>query len=278
MTQEEWFQTYSFYEMLEGIHDKLSERKLRLYACGCCRRVWHLLDAPSTQRVVEISEKIADGKVTLDDLEGAVISAEEASQLIPRPLGPISHASRQNKASFCSTYCAYTAAVCCAYHPRISRSVASAHGMDEYWRVVATSVAGDVYLAAGWEATRNYYVHQRVGMSEKEGTQDEHTIREAAHDHESQQLRSLLRCVVGNPFRPVTIDPACLTPTVLALAQSAYDNRCLPSGHLDNDRLAVLADAVEDAGCDNSDILNHLRSAGPHVRGCFALDLLLEKE
>jgi hypothetical protein len=69
-----------------------------------------------------------------------------------------------------------------------------------------------------------------------------------------------------------------LAPIVLALAQSAYDYRIMPSGELDPARLAVLSDALEEAGCDDADILNHLRAAGPHVRGCWALDLLLGKE
>lgn len=86
-----------------------------------------------------------------------------------------------------------------------------------------------------------------------------------------------LRDLVGNPFRPVTIDPAWLTPTVATLAQSVYDERIMPSGELDPDRLAVLSDALEEAGCDNADILSHLRSPGPHVRGCWAPDLLLGK-
>jgi hypothetical protein len=88
----------------------------------------------------------------------------------------------------------------------------------------------------------------------------------------------LLRCIFGNPFRPDSLDPAWLTPTVLNLAQSAYDERSLPSGHLDTDRLAILSDALEEAGCDDADILGHLRGAGPHVRGCHVLDLLLSKK
>jgi hypothetical protein len=77
----------------------------------------------------------------------------------------------------------------------------------------------------------------------------------------------LLRDIFANPFRPVSIQPAWLTPTVVSLASVAYEERNLPSGELDNSRLAVLADALEDAGCANADILGHLRSAGPHVRG-----------
>ena len=64
---------------------------------------------------------------------------------------------------------------------------------------------------------------------------------------------------------------------MVALAQAAYDERELPAGTLDTTRLAVLADALEEAGCVQADILGHLRGPGPHVRGCWAVDLLLRK-
>jgi hypothetical protein len=85
---------------------------------------------------------------------------------------------------------------------------------------------------------------------------------------------ALLRDVFGNPFRPATLDPRWRTPDVAALAGPAYEERALPAGTLDPARLAVLADALEDAGCADTDLLDHLRSAGPHVRGCWAVDLL----
>ena len=91
-------------------------------------------------------------------------------------------------------------------------------------------------------------------------------------------MMAILRCIFVNPFRPVSLDPAWRTPTVTALATATYEERILPAGTLDPDRLAVLADALEEAGCDNADILAHLRGPGPHVRGCWVLDLLLEKE
>jgi hypothetical protein len=94
---------------------------------------------------------------------------------------------------------------------------------------------------------------------------------------ERVQQKTIVLDIFGNPFRPVILDSSWLTPTVLSLAQSAYDNRQLPSGTLDNDCLAVLADALEEAGAGGA-ILEHLRSEGPHVRGCFALDLLLDME
>jgi hypothetical protein len=85
----------------------------------------------------------------------------------------------------------------------------------------------------------------------------------------------LLQEVFGNPFRPVTPDPAWSTPQVVALAQAAYDQRELPAGTLDTARLAVLADALKEAGCTDADILNHCRRPGVHVRGCWVVDLLL---
>jgi hypothetical protein len=90
----------------------------------------------------------------------------------------------------------------------------------------------------------------------------------------------LLRCIFGNPFRPVTLDPAWFAwndGAVRKMAQAAYDQRAMPSGHLDAARLAVSADALEDAGCGQAEILAHLRCPGPHVRGCWVIDLLLGK-
>jgi hypothetical protein len=94
---------------------------------------------------------------------------------------------------------------------------------------------------------------------------------------ERAEQAELYRDLFGNPFRPVSLAPAWLTPAVMKLAQAAYDNRLLPSGLLDNAGLAVLADALEEAGCTHADILSHLRGPGPHGRGCHVVDLLLGK-
>jgi hypothetical protein len=64
----------------------------------------------------------------------------------------------------------------------------------------------------------------------------------------------------------------------VALARAAYDERHLPSGHLDPARLLVLADALEEAGATDARLLGRLRSAGPHVHGCHAVDAVLGKE
>jgi hypothetical protein len=94
----------------------------------------------------------------------------------------------------------------------------------------------------------------------------------------------LLRDIIGPaPFRPLPPLP----PSVRAwndgfiekLATAIYEERSLRSGQLDPHRLAVLGDALEEAGCTDPDILGHLRQQGAvHVRGCFVVDLLLGRE
>jgi hypothetical protein len=89
-----------------------------------------------------------------------------------------------------------------------------------------------------------------------------------------QAPAALLRDVFGNPFRPLPqVNPAWLAwegGTVPKVAQATYDERAF-------DRLPVLADALEDAGCTDADILGHCRISGDHVRGCWVVDLVLEK-
>jgi hypothetical protein len=102
--------------------------------------------------------------------------------------------------------------------------------------------------------------------------------RQIAGASEAEPQCNLIRDVFGNPFRPVSFDPAWLTPSVVSLAPGTDEERLLPSGELDPARLSVLSDALEEAGCTDTAILEHLRSPGPHVRGCWALDSILGKK
>jgi hypothetical protein len=88
-------------------------------------------------------------------------------------------------------------------------------------------------------------------------------------EHTAQS--QLVREIVGNPFRPVTFSSEWRTDTVLSLARTMYDGR-------DFSAMPILADALQDAGCEVPDILNHCRSGGVHVRGCWVVDLVLGKE
>jgi hypothetical protein len=103
----------------------------------------------------------------------------------------------------------------------------------------------------------------------------------AQASNELQQTQVMvLRDTFGNPFCPASLDPTVLfwhNAAVGRLAQAAYDERQMPAGTLDNGRLAVLADALEEAGCNDPDILHHLRGPGPHVRGCWVVDTILGK-
>jgi len=85
------------------------------------------------------------------------------------------------------------------------------------------------------------------------------------------RIFDLFHDVFGNPFRPATVDPTWRTATVTSLAQAIYTERAF-------DRLPILADALEDAGCTDADILNHCRQPGEHARGCWVVDLVLGKE
>ena len=104
----------------------------------------------------------------------------------------------------------------------------------------------------------------------------------ASRQAEERHQCHLLRDIFGNPLRPLpAVAPSLLTwqnATIPGLALAAYEERKLPDGTLDRDRLAVLADALEEAGCDNAEILLHLRQQGTdHVRGCWAVDLLASR-
>lgn len=81
----------------------------------------------------------------------------------------------------------------------------------------------------------------------------------------------LLRCIFGNPFRPLTLYPTWLTPRANHLAEQVYNDRAF-------DRLPILGDALEEAGCTNTDILDHCRAGGLHVRGCWVVDTILQKK
>jgi hypothetical protein len=140
-------------------------------------------------------------------------------------------------------------------------------GANYYERAKKKSAAQAAYFAArsyddpfNWsrEASRNARLavhHKRRGA-------------------EGAAQSDLLRCIAGNPFRPLLLPTSLLTPTILSLARAAYDERLLPLGYLDSVRLAVLADALEEAGVGEA-LVAHLRAPGPHVRGCHVLDMLL---
>jgi hypothetical protein len=135
-------------------------------------------------------------------------------------------------------------------------------------------------------------LRQRAGETPDAFAQAAHAVSEACHPNELAEAVArrahaaakaagmpdessihvaFVHDIFGNPFRRVTLDPSWLTSDVVALARAAYEERAF-------DRLPILADALEDAGCTDAAILSHCRGPGPHVRGCWVVDLILGKE
>jgi hypothetical protein len=124
-------------------------------------------------------------------------------------------------------------------------------------------------LAAAQDVFRgsDYYACEEYMLEEDETSP---TYTGPVYVAESAAHCDIIRDIFGNPFRPATLDPSWLTSTVTALARQMYESR-------DFSAMPILADALQDAGCSDEAILSHLRGPGPHVRGCWVVDLLLGK-
>lgn len=239
LTESKWLKCSDSWTMLVYIRRKTSTRKLRLFIVACCRRVWHLLSDERSRQVVELAELCADGLAEKENLETAGLQAHWVDALTQsRP--------RLAEGAWDAGYWAAKAATCAAESlPTISADVC-------------------------WCPAR------AMGFSARAKQVTEHTAPlpwTAIEKKESRHQTNLLRCIIGSPFRPVTTDSAWLAwnqGTVQNIAQAIYDERAF-------DLMPILADALEEAGCDNDDILAHCRQPGEHVRGCWVLDLLLGK-
>ena len=116
--------------------------------------------------------------------------------------------------------------------------------------VWVADIAGILAVVRGAEPSSVHYRHTRAWAAE---------FGECSH---------VVRDVFGNPFRPVSAKPVWLTSTVVELARGIYVEGAF-------DRLPILADALQDAGCENADVLGHCRGPGPHARSCWVVDLVL---
>ena len=251
MNEAEWLACADPQEMLEFMKGKASDRKLRLFAVACCWRIWPLLAEESRSRStaarpllleherriiqiagpnLEVAERYADGLVGWSEMVGAYTTI----------LGLLN-----------------------MQRPR-----------QETWAFALVAVLRAVSPGAcfyGQEWEYNHYDLYQSAVDAAEYVEKVTLWAGKTTDRlPATQSASVLRDIFGNPFRPVTLDPAWLTPQVVNLARDIYDNRAFGS-------LSILSDALEDAGCDN-DILAHCRGPGPHVRGCWVVDLLLGKE
>jgi len=244
VTEAEWLACAVLKSMLRVVWDKAGDRKLRLFAIACCRRYWHLLHTNESHNAVEVAERYVEGMATELELLYASDRAYDKACAV-------SFADAPN--SF-SPYDADVAAANSAW-PKISQ--------------IITNLAEVMADAADAYSTHGNLLLQKGRPFQPKQWLDPFGNRAV--------LCGLLHEIMGNPFRPVSVDPTWLMPTVAALATAAYTERELPSGHLDANRLVVLSDALEEIGCTNAEILTHLRGPAPHVRGCWAIDLLLGK-
>jgi hypothetical protein len=203
MTEAEWLECADPTPMLAFLRGKASDRKQRLFAVACSRRIWHLIDTLG-RAAVEAAEKFADGLVESTDMRAARLACQGA-------------------------------------------------GGQAAWYPAATNPE---------IAARNTACSAQAGVASNAMLDSEAAERLAQ--------AKFLRDIFGNPFRPITLDCSWLTPEVVRLAQKIYADRIF-------ERLPLLADELANAGCVNAEILRHCRGPGPHVRGCWVVDLVLGK-
>jgi hypothetical protein len=256
MTESDWITATDPQEMLLFLRygGKASERKLRLFAAACCRRIWHSLYDERSRRAVEAAERYTDG----DAAEGELKAAWEAARL------------------------AHDEAMAVAV------GTAGAGGQPSAGEPVRVDGRVHALMAAQWASKRpacgpawtTDLRFTTVTLVASALNAVAASLGPAAGGERATQA-ALLRGLLGlRPFRPVTLPPSVRTwneGTIVKLAEAAYQERSLPSGELDRERLAVLADALEEVGADDL-LLGHLRGPGPHVRGDWVIEMLTGRE
>jgi hypothetical protein len=236
------------------------DRKFRQFDCACCRRIWNQIPEPCNRDAVVAVEEFLDGQLPASALEAAIVASSAVE-------GKKDGSGRRSEPGYWAVkylgrgFYKLTAAASAL----IVASKVMFMADEEYGREARHAFDFCLYTADGvflWPFQWPLPVPATV---------------QAERDTQA----ALLRCIFGNPFRAApAIDPAWVAwndGTVKKLAQAVYEQRALPQGTLDSARLAVLADALEEAGCSDEEILGHIRGPGPHVRGCWVVDLLLGK-
>ena len=226
MTEQEWLECTDPTPMLGFVGGKASDRKLRLFACECSHRIWHLLNEEN-RNAVSLVEDYCEG------------STDTATALTDR----------------------------------------GGYGMLTFfgrWSTYADSVVfGITALQFNHKVAQAVSYAAAKCLAKSQGELEVERFRCPPRDNERMYQTHLIRCIFGLlHFRPVSIDPVWLTwndCTVRRIVQSIYEERAF-------DRMPVLGDALEDAGCDNADILNHCSQPGTHVKGCWVVDAVLGKE
>jgi hypothetical protein len=250
MTEEEWLsEATAIWNRVKFAHERFGERKLRLFAVACCRRIAHLINDERSRGAVafvaSMAERGAAGK------RGRPAMQKEAKAAVDEAVARAEEALEGEDSAHYLTFQAQSCAAWAAYFAVLA-------GVD----YATDQSAGHATLAAAYAACKptptpdpfppDRWNHIRV---------------------EEQQQALLLFDIFGNPFQPVMIAADVLAANdraAVKLAQGIYDDEAF-------DRLGILADALEEAGCADERILRHCREGGVHVRGCWVVDLVLGK-
>jgi hypothetical protein len=245
MTEAEWLVCTDPGPKLSFLGERASERKRRLFAVACCRPMERWLTD-------EVRDILAGIELYMD---------RPGKPPIPILVYP-------------------------DFHPNLTSEtiVSQLPARRQLARWLQAAGTSDIIHLCNWavnkvgeSANDRGAVNRAIPGEEIQAARDAWATAQAAREAERSRLCGLLHEVMGNPFRPAVGLPVDVSRTVPYLAEAAYANRESPSGELDPARLAVLSDALEEAGCADADLLAHLRSPGPHVRGCWAVDLILGK-
>jgi hypothetical protein len=246
MTEAEWLACDDPTPLLEELKGRASRRKMRLFACACCNRLEVLLTDGANRTAIDLAMRYADGGASEEELE-------QTSQRV-RQAAVVAIASL-----------AYER---CGSQEAFEQLPAQA-GSDLIQEAANACPVGNALGALGnatWPKLGNAsgaarYAVQAILL----------TTGPAAAQQDRLAQRVLVADIFGNPFRPVVFSPEWRTDTALTLARQMYESREFGA-------MPILADALQDAGCDNDDILEHCRGDGPHVRGYWVVDLVLGKE
>jgi hypothetical protein len=238
MTEHEWQAADDPRPMLTFLKGRTSVRKLRLLACACCRRVWPLLTDERSRHAVEVAEQAADGRAGPDELAAAYRRAQR-----------VVAALRRDQPERGDCLLAARAAARAAALQAVAESVAEA--------------ALAVEAAAAQTVRHDWLPGVFQGVFGAKGQIF------AAWTAELEHQCALVREIFGNPFRLPMVPE--IAGQVAVLFQVVYEQRAF-------DRLPILADALEEAGCRDATLLDHCRRPGIHVPGCWAVDLVLGKE
>lgn len=270
MTESEWLECVDPTPILEFLQANVSERKLRLFAVACSRRVWDQIDEQEVLRglsflVDQCGAADHSTHITSDCGRRAVHVAEEHADGLTDGAALEEAREAVHELTYVGEYYAAT-------KPTIIGRDSTDYGF------LAIGTGAEAAEAACSYIERIHYAAYRSAEAIAYLRCPTDSPLPSPDVAEQSCQCDIIHDIIGNPFRPISINPIWLTPTAINLAQAAYEERIMPSCELDPARLVVLSDALEEAGCNDVGILEHLRSPGPHTRGCWALDLILDKE